>query len=237
MIRTHRPGPSGTPRRCLRRLMAAASAAALATGALAACSLVGGSESSDSAASQKPHAPQSAPQEVASVLENTQASAGSTAPVSVSSELPVIAERDGVGDDVSLKIALNSVTVSGGTTTVLFSVTNTEGEAGDDWQVADHLSDGVSGVPLNADGAVSDKSGDGSNTDGVTVLDTTNQQVYRAAYDTGGNCLCSSTSSQFIEPGYTVVFQTTFAALPEDVGSVTVSIPMAGAFENVPVTR
>lgn len=217
--------------------MAAVSAAALATGTLAACSLVGGSEGSDSADSQESHAPQSAPQEVNSVLETTQASAGSTAPVSVSSELPIIGEREGVGDDVSLKIALNSVTVSGGTTTVLFSVTNTEGEAGDDWQVADHLSDGVSGVPLNADGAVSDKSGDTSNTDGVTVLDTTNQQIYRAAYDTGGNCLCSSTHSQFIDPGYTVVFQTTFAALPEDVSSVTVSIPMAGAFENVPVTR
>ena len=237
MIRTHRPGPSGTPRRSLRRLMAAVSAAALATGTLAACSLVGGSEGSDSADSQESHAPQSAPQEVNSVLENTQASAGSTAPVSVSSELPVIGERDTSSGETPLKVALNSVTVSGGTTTVLFSVTNAGEGSGNGWHVWDNFSDQVTGVPLNSEGKMSDAGGDGANTDGVTVLDTTNQQVYRAAYDTGGNCLCSPTGSLHIAAGQTVVFQTTFAALPEDVSSVTVTIPLAGSFENVPVTR
>lgn len=240
---TERAGGGGAARRSAsllggrrRRLLAAVSAAALAAGPLSACSFFGGGseESADGGSQQASNAPAA----VTSVLESTRASAGSDEPVAISTELPVIASRETSEGKTPLTITLNSVTVSGGVTTVLFSVTNTGSEGADNWQVADGLSDGVSGVPLDAEGAVSDSGGAHDNTDGVTIIDTANSQVYRAAYDTGGGCLCSSgLSGVFVDPGQTVVFQTSFAALPEDVSAVTVTIPLAGSFDNVSVTR
>ncbi|WP_228069783.1 hypothetical protein [Actinomyces bowdenii] len=239
---TERAEGGGAARRCAsplsgrrRRLLAAASAAALAAGTLSACSFFGGGseESTDGGSQQASNAPAA----VTSVLESTRASAGSDEPVAISTELPVLASRETSEGKTPLTITLNSVTVSGGVTTVLFSVTNANTEAGDDWMPWDNLSDQVSGVPLNSEGAVSDSGGTNYNTDGVTILDTTNNEIYRAAYDTGGNCLCSPTSGLDIAPGRTVVFQTSFAALPEDVSTVTVTIPLAGSFDNVSVTR
>ena len=131
-------------------------------------------------------------QEVKSTLADTQAAAGSTDPVEVDSELPVVATRQ--------------------------------------------TSDGSNDVPLNDDGATT-SGGTEFNTDGVTVLDTSSKKIYRSAYDTAGGCLCSSTDGVAIARGATTVLQTSFAAVPDDVDTVTVTIPMAGAFENVPVTR
>jgi hypothetical protein len=102
--------------------------------------------------------------------------------------------------------------------------------------VMTHFSDGFNDVPLNDDGATT-SGGTEFNTDGVTVLDTSNKKIYRSAYDTAGGCLCSSTDGVSISRGATTVLQTSFAAVPDDVDTVTVTIPMAGAFENVPVTR
>ncbi|BDA64811.1 hypothetical protein [Actinomyces capricornis] len=240
---TERAEGGGAARRCAlplggrrRRLLAAVSAAALATGTLGACSFLGGGseESADGGSQQASNAPAA----VTSVLESTRASAGSTEPVPISTELPVLASRETSQNGRSLTMTLNSVTVSGGVTTVLFSVTNMGSEGSDHWQVGSNLADDISGVPLNAEGAVSNTPVRDDNADGVTIIDTANSQVYRAAYDTGGSCLCSSgLSGVFVDPGQTVVFQTSFAALPEDVSTVTVTIPLAGSFDNVSVTR
>ena len=176
-------------------------------------------------------------QEVKSTLADTQAAAGSTDPVEVDSELPVVATRQTSDNDIPLSVTLNSVSVTGGITTVIFSVANdTPGSSSNTWSVMTHFSDGSNDVPLNDDGATT-SGGTEFNTDGVTVLDTSSKKIYRSAYDTAGGCLCSSTDGVAIARGATTVLQTSFAAVPDDVDTVTVTIPMAGAFENVPVTR
>jgi hypothetical protein len=77
-----------------------------------------------------------------------------------------------------------------------------------------------------------------STTDGVTVIDTANGMMHRAAYDTAGNCACNvGLSGQFIGPGEAMVLTTAFAAPPEDVDTVTVQIPGAGSFDDVPLSR
>ena len=147
-------------------------------------------------------------QEVKSTLADTQAAAGSTDPVEVDSELPVVATRQTSDNDTPLSVTLNSVSVTGGITTVIFSVTNdTPGSSSNTWSVMTHFSDGSNDVPLNDDGATT-SGGTEFNTDGVAIA-----------------------------RGATTVLQTSFAAVPDDVDTVTVTIPMAGAFENVPVTR
>lgn len=53
-------------------------------------------------------------QEVKSTLADTQAAAGSTDPVEVNSELPVVATRQTSDNDTPLSVTLNSVSVTGG---------------------------------------------------------------------------------------------------------------------------
>src|SRR5699024_3598932 len=79
---------------------------------------------------------------------------------------------------------------------------------------------------------------DGGTTDGVVVTDDANGMVYRAAYDNGGNCLCSSNlSGSFVDEDKSLLLNTRVAAPPEDVESVTVQIPHFGTFDDVPLSR
>ncbi|CAM2924255.1 hypothetical protein ACSL103130_07225 [Actinomyces slackii] len=219
--------------RTARQALASTAVAVLALGTLTAC-LPGGSDKAEDAATEQASLPES----VATVLGDTHAAAGTgePTPVEVTSELPVIATRTASTGDTPVTIALNSVSVSGGITTVMFSVTNDGPDSGLGLQVSDIFSDGESTIPLNSDGAQGD-GGTLQNTDGVTLLDAANKKIYRVAYDNAGGCLCSSTSGIFIDAGHTTVFQASFAALPKETSAVTVTIPVAGAFENVPVTR
>lgn len=166
--------------------------------------------------------------------------------------LDVIATREASFGAHDIKLDLNRVRVSGELMSVLFTVTNT----GDTrWQIASSLDSGEFSISLSGgddastggdgDGANGDEGDDedlakidGGTTDGVTVTDDANGMVYRAAYDTGGNCLCSSNlSSSFVEQDKSLLLNTRFAAPPEDVQTVTVQIPHFGTFDDVPLSR
>lgn len=162
--------------------------------------------------------------------------------------LDVIASRDASFGDHDITLDLNQVRVSGELMTVLFTVTNT----GDSrWQIASSLDSGEFRVSLSDDDgeepAGSDSEADedddlakidGGTTDGVVVTDDANGMVYRAAYDNGGNCLCSSNlSASFVDEDKSLLLNTRFAAPPEDVESVTVQIPHFGTFDDVPLSR
>lgn len=103
------------------RALAAVSAVGLAA-SLAGCQLPGRSGNGGNGDSGAAHATTSP--EVKDALASTQAAAGSKDPVEVSFELPVIAGRQTSDDKVPLTVTLNSVSVSGGITTVVFSVKN-----------------------------------------------------------------------------------------------------------------
>lgn len=164
--------------------------------------------------------------------------------------LDVIASRDASFGKHDITLDLNQVRVSGELMTVLFTVTNTGDST---WQIASSLDSGEFSVSLSdADGeepAGSDSEADGDEdddlakidggtTDGVVVTDDANGMVYRAAYDNGGNCLCSSNlSGSFVDEDKSLLLNTRFAAPPEDVESVTVQIPHFGTFDDVPLSR
>jgi hypothetical protein len=124
--------------------------------------------------------------------------------------------------------------------TVLFTVRNLAGSGGN-WQISTFFDDGSSRAPLDDEGAeLSEQSSSllAFTTDGVTVVDTANGMLHRAAYDTAGNCACTvDLSNHFVGPGEARVLTTSFAAPPEDVDTVTVQIPGAGSFADVPVSR
>lgn len=167
-----------------------------------------------------------------------QAAAGEDAePTALPADLPVLATRATTDGSTPLEIDLNAVTVSGDVMTVLFTARN----LGDDnWQISEYFDDSYGTAPLDTDGARSDEHQTrlAFSTDGVAVLDPVNGTMHRAAYDTAGNCACNvDLSSRFVGAGEQVVLTTAFAAVPDDVETVTVQIPGAGAFDDVPVTR
>jgi hypothetical protein len=158
----------------------------------------------------------------------------------VSATLPVLGTRATTAGATPLEIDLNDVSVSGEVMSVLFTVRNVA-ESGGNWQISTYFDDGTSRAPLDADGE--QRSAESSTelaftTDGVTVIDTVNGMLHRAAYDTSGSCACTvDLSNHFVGPGEARVLTTSFAAPPEDVETVTVQIPGAGSFEGVAVSR
>lgn len=221
------------PRRHRRALMGVALITALSATGLGACDIGGKDDAVSDTAQAQPVDPA-----VAQVLDLTAANVGADKPIDVSTELPSIDSRTTTDSGTSLTVTLNAVTVSGSVTTVLFSATNNGTGGSNRWQVADFFSDGEYKYPVDSSGHKSEDSVNGDNTDGVYLTDTTNQKVYRAAYDTAGGCLCSGNlNSAFVDDGRTMVLQTSFAALPDGVTTVDVAIPGAGTFSNVTVTR
>ncbi|WP_159624850.1 hypothetical protein [Actinomyces sp. zg296] len=217
-----------------RALVGVVLVTALAAAGLGACG-IGGKEDvvSDTAAQAQPVDPA-----VAQLLDLTAANVGAKKPIDVSTELPSLDTRATSDQGTPLTVTLNAVTVSGSVTTVVFSATNNGKGGSSRWQVSDFFSDGERKYPIDSAGHKSENWGKSDNTDGVYITDTTNQKVYRTAYDTSGGCLCSGNlSPAFVSEGRTLVFQTSFAALPEGVSTVDVSIPGAGTFSNVKVTR
>ena len=156
-------------------------------------------------------------------------------PVSSNAKLPVIASRN-AGD--GLRIDLNEVTTSSAATTVVFTAVNTN-KSGEELSVGGRFDDGTHQVPVNDKG----RTKDGGyhlwyTTDGVKLIEGKHAKVYRAAYDTSGECLCSTDlGSLSIKGGESVVLQTIFAGLPKDVTTVDVTIPEAGVFKKVKVSR
>ncbi|WP_182111958.1 MULTISPECIES: hypothetical protein [unclassified Actinotalea] len=197
--------------------------------ALAGCTAGGGDDAEKAPETEETASPQE-------TVEELESAAGEEEPVAIE-PLSVIATRATSDGDVSAEVDLNAVTVSGDVMTVLFTVRNlSDGK----WQLSHFFDDGSAHAPL-ADGDTETGSADpdlGFTTDGVTVVDTANGLLHRAAYDDTGTCACSSgLSSKFVGGGEQMVLTTAFTAPPEDVTHVTVQIPGVGSFDDVELTR
>ena len=162
-------------------------------------------------------------------------------PVSSNAKLPVIASRN---SGHGLRIDLNAVTTSGAVTTVVFTAVNTNKavntkKADEELVIGARFDDGTYRVPVNDKG----RTKDGGyhlwhTTDGVKLIEGKHAKVYRAAYDASGDCLCSTKLNNVsVKGGESVVLQTIFAGLPKDVTTVDVTIPEAGVFKKVKVSR
>lgn len=219
--------------RPVRLLAASATAALLLTG----CT---GSDEPESDGSVATTVSADEAQAAEETTEDLRADAGEDAePQPVTATLPVLGSRQTTAGETPLQIDLNDVSVAGEVMTVLFTVRNLA-EVDDTWQIASTFDDGTGTAPLDGDGEKSEEFVllNASSTDGVTVIDTANGMMHRAAYDTAGNCACNvGLSGQFIGPGEAMVLTTAFAAPPEDVDTVTVQIPGAGSFDDVPLSR
>lgn len=156
-------------------------------------------------------------------------------PVSSNAKLPVIASRN---SGHGLRIDLNAVTTSGAATTVVFTAVNTK-KSDEDLSVGRRFDDGTHQVPVNDKGRTKDRGYHlWYTTDGVKLIEGKHAKVYRAAYDASGECLCSTAlGAVSVKGGESVVLQTTFAGLPKDVTTVDVTIPEAGVFTKVKVSR
>ncbi len=72
----------------------------------------------------------------------------------------------------------------------------------------------------------------------VELVDSANGRVHRVARDASGGCVCSDPDPALVlRPGDTVELSATFAAPPEDVGTMDVRVPLAGTFTGVRVVR
>lgn len=137
-------------------------------------------------------------------------------------ELPTVGTRDTTIGSSDATVTLNSVIIDGEEMTVRFTVENHGPGA---LRVRDAFNDsGLGGWDDDADG--------------VSVLDGANDRLHLAALDQQGQCVCSHSLDWFlVEPGDMGVLSTTFAAVADDVDTVTVSIPGVRPFPNVPMTR
>lgn len=156
--------------------------------------------------------------------------------VEVPDDLPVVATRPISEDGVELEIDLNSASATGEVMTVLFTVRN----IGDSRITINRMfDDGSNQAPLDDDGEDRQEVLNlGFTSDGVTVIDPAEGMMHRAAYDDSGWCACSGNlGTVSLEPDDAIVLTTSFAAPPESTETVTVSIPVAGAFEDVPLVR
>lgn len=132
----------------------------------------------------------------------------------------VLVSRKTSTGEVPILVEINSLVRQGELATLNFSVTSLAEEGEDEWQVADTF-DGDSGLDVS----------------GVTLVDGQNRKKYLVAQDSRGDCVCSSDlSSTFVAPGQTVLLTATFAAPPESVTTIDVSIPTAGTFSDVPIS-
>lgn len=163
--------------------------------------------------------------------------------VTFEDDLDIIASRESSVGRHEVALELNTVRASGEVLTVMFTVRN---KSDTKWQIGSYAFDsGEMKLPLSTQDSELSTDTDLelsipnlSTTDGVTVTDNVNGQVYRAAYDSSGNCLCSTgLSGTFVDPGQAVILSTRFAAPPEDLATVTVEIPKFGTFDDVPVQR
>lgn len=140
-------------------------------------------------------------------------------------DLDSIATRNSLSDGRELEATLYPVERSGKTATVNFLVTNKDND--DEFEVTNSFSDGDNSI------------GDSSpwTTDGVKIIDSSDAKAYLAATDGDGTCLCSrDLTNASIDPDQTMLFSVTFAAPPEGLEKVDVSIPKFGTFNGVSVT-
>lgn len=199
--------------------MAVVSAVGL-TATLASCQLGIGSDSKESGVPTSASASKSA-------------QAGSSGRSGNGSNDVVIESHTTSIDGKAGTVSLNSVSATGTTVTVMFSVTNND-KKNDMW-IYDSFSDGDDSVPQPSGSA--SPGGATNNADGLTLIESSSSSIYRVSYDSQGGCLCSSELTEYVKPGQTIALQTTFTGVPAEAKSVTITVPNGGTFSNVAVSR
>ena len=202
-----------------KRILAAMSAIGVAA-TLASCQLPGGS-SGEKGASTSTSTSASAPKSAQSGGDSNSGQG-----VAIESHTSSI-------DSKPATVSLNSVSATGTTVTVMFSVTNDD--KSNDMYVTDYFSDGDDSIPQPSGKAT--PGGSKNNVDGLTLIEPSSSNIYRVSYDSQGGCLCSSDLYEFVQPGQTIAFQATFTGVPADTKTVSVTIPNGGTFSNVAVSR
>lgn len=129
----------------------------------------------------------------------------------------VVATRTATVGGADLTFSLSPLRVTGEVMTLDFTVTNRGGRA-------------FSPMARFGNGWV------GYNVGAVYVLDLVNARRHLVATSADGGCACSGTLSP-VEVGDAVTYSAVFRAVPADVPTVSVVIPLAGTISDVPVTR
>jgi len=202
-----------------KRIMAAMSAIGVAV-TLASCQLPGGS-SGEKGASTSTSTSASAPKSAQSGGDSN------------SGQGAAIESHTSSIDSKPATVSLNSVSATGTTVTVMFSVTNDD--KSNDMYVTDYFSDGDDSIPQPSGKAT--PGGSKNNVDGLTLIEPSSSNIYRVSYDSQGGCLCSGDLNEFVKPGQTIALQATFTGVPADTKTVSVTIPNGGTFSNVAVSR
>lgn len=135
------------------------------------------------------------------------------------STLPVLASRETTAREAPITIAVNSLHTGTAGTTLNFTVTN---HAGEDLRLSTAL--GPDDHRRNV------------NVSAVSLVDLTTGKRYLPARDRDDNCVCSSTHTP-IGAGQSVAYSAVFAPLAESADTISVYIPLAGTFDEIPVTR
>jgi outer membrane protein OmpA-like peptidoglycan-associated protein len=77
---------------------------------------------------------------------------------------------------------------------------------------------------------------DGYAASGIGLLDGIGNKLYMPLWTTGNDCLCSNTLGKVVPPGGSADLYAIFPAPPAEVGRVTVVLPHAVPFQDVPIT-
>mgnify|MGYP000892454404 CR=1 FL=1 len=204
-----------------KRILAAMSAIGMAA-TLASCQLPGGSSGEKEASTS------TSTSTSASAPKSAQTGGGSN-----SGQGAAIESHTSSIDSKPATVSLNSVSATGTTVTVMFSVTNDD--KSNDMYVSDYFSDGDDSIPQPSGKAT--PGGSKNNVDGLTLIEPSSSNIYRVSYDSQGGCLCSGDLNEFVKPGQTIALQATFTGVPAEAKNVTITIPNGGTFSNVAVTR
>ena len=204
-----------------KRILAAMSAIGMAA-TLASCQLPGGSSGEKEASTS------TSTSTSASAPKSAQTGGGSN-----SGQGAAIESHTSSMDSKPATVSLNSVSATGTTVTVMFSVTNDD--KSNDMYVTDYFSDGDDSIPQPSGKAT--PGGSKNNVDGLTLIEPSSSNIYRVSYDSQGGCLCSGDLNEFVKPGQTIALQATFTGVPAEAKNVTITIPNGGTFSNVAVTR
>lgn len=204
--------PDTSPLRA--RLVVAASAAALL---LSACT---GAPSEPADPAETPAQTQTESPGTAASTPTSTAQGEAPRATATPEALAVIQARETSTSRGPVTVGVNSLVVRGDVMTLNFSVTNTgTGE----WMPWTDFNDGKGGLDLSVDG--------------VYVVDATNGKRHLPARDANDNCVCSVPGNQRVQPGDTVTYSAVYRAVPAGVDTVSVFIPSAGVFDDIPVTR
>lgn len=142
-------------------------------------------------------------------------------PTATPSALPVLGSRETSHNGTPLVIAVNSLHSTKGSTTLNFTITNRGSKP---WQYWTAMSGGLAGR-------------DNMTIKNVFLLDTKHGRRLLPARDADGLCVCSDVGNQDIGAGQSMVLSAVFAPLPDGVDTTAVHIPLAGTFDEVPVSR